>query len=122
MELLTNTGDFIELIIYIAIFIGISLYSTFKTKKQKPNKNNDDIVIQETKQDNATINTSWKNNKSGSPYQINRYKNNNPIFGSSKTNISYTRTLIIFLAVAICAVLIIAYITGEYNKFLNFIN
>lgn len=115
MELLSNAGDFIELLIYAAIFGGITLYSAFKSKNKKQNQNNDDVVIQGSRQDNTPMASSWKSNrKNNYPYQISRNKTNNPIFGNSTTNISYTRTFMIFLAVAVFAVLLIAYFTGSY--------
>lgn len=115
MEFLSNAGDFIELLIYAAIFGGITLYSAFKSKNKKQNQNNDDVVIQGSRQDNTPMASGWKSNrKNNYPYQISRNKTNNPIFGNSTTNISYTRTFMIFLAVAVFAVLLIAYFTGSY--------
>ncbi len=116
MELLSNAGDFIELLIYLAVFIGITIYSASKSKNKKQNQNNDDVVIQGSNQDNTTMHTGWKGNRKKTyPYKISRNKTNNPIFGNSTTNISYTRTFIIFLAVAVFAVLLIAYFTGAYE-------
>lgn len=115
MEILSNAGDLIELLIYLAVFIGITLYSAFKSKNKKQNQNNDDVV-QGSNQDNTTMHTGWKGNRKKTySYQISRNKTNNPIFGNSTTNISYTRTFIIFLAVAVFAVLLIAYFTGAYE-------
>lgn len=113
MEQLSNISDFIDLIIYFAIFIGITVYSVFKGKKKTPNQNNDDVVIQDSSQGSTPIQTGWKSNrKNNSPYKISRNNRSNPIFGSSTNNISYTRTLILFLAAAVAAVLLIAYLTG----------
>lgn len=108
MGQLVSTSDFIELLIYFAVFTGISIYSIFKTKKKTSNQNNDDIVTQKTTKNNTPMQTDWKSNrKNNYPYQISRSKSNNPIFGNSTTNINYIRIFIIFLAVAVIAVLLI---------------
>ena len=107
MGQLISTSDFIELLIYFAVFIGISIYSVFKAKKKNSNQN-DDIVTQETIKNNAPIQTDWKSNrKNNYPYKINRSKNSNPIFGSSKTNINYIRIFMVILSLAVIAVLLI---------------
>ena len=98
-----------------------SIYSAFKTKNKKSNQNDDEsVIIQNSNQNNTDIETKLKSiiRKKNNPYQINRNKNNNPIFANSTNNISYTRTLMIFLAVAAAAVLLIAYFTGTYESFM----
>lgn len=116
-----NASDFLELFIYFAVFIGITIYSVLKSKKKNQNQNDDDIVIQDSNQNNSPMQTDWRNTRKSNkfPYQIGRNKNNNPIFGSSTNNISYTRTFMIFLAVAVFAVLLIAYFTGEFESYVN---
>ena len=113
MEQLSNISDFIDLIIYFAIFAGITIYSIFKEKKKTQNKNNNDDVIQNSSHGSKSIQTSWKSNrKNNLPYKISRNNRSNPIFGNPTNNISYTRTLMLFLAAAVFAVLLIAYFTG----------
>lgn len=113
MEQLSNISDFIDLIIYFAIFAGITIYSIFKEKKKTQNKNNNDDVIQNSSHGSKSIQTSWKSNrKNNLPYKISRNNRSNPIFGNATNNISYTRTLMLFLAAAVAAVLLIAYFTG----------
>lgn len=122
MEKLAETFDFASLFIYIAIIFGVMIYPALKSKKKNQNQDNDDIVIQGSNQDNSKMNTGWKSNrKNNYPYQTSRNNTANPIFGNSTTNISYTRTLIIFLAVAVFAVLLIAYFTGKFENYVNFI-
>ena len=121
MESFFDISDFANLIIYFAVFIGITIYSAFKTKNKKSNQNDDErVIIQNSNQNNTDIETKLKSiiRKKNNPYQINRNKNNNPIFANSTNNISYTRTLMIFLAVAAAAVLLIAYFTGTYESFM----
>lgn len=108
MGQLISTSDFIELLIYFAVFIGISIYSVFKTKKKNSNQNDDDIVTQKTIKNNEPMQTDWKSNrKNNYPYQINRSKNNNPIFGNHATNISYIRIFMVILTLVVIAVLLI---------------
>ena len=121
MGQLVNSSDFLELFKYYAVYICITIYSFFKSKKKNQNQNDDDIVIQDSNQNNSPMQTDWRNTRKSNkfPYQIGRNKNNNPIFGSSTNNISYTRTFMIFLAVAVFAVLLIAYFTGEFESYVN---
>lgn len=116
MDLLTNYDSIIELIIYAAIFIGIVIYTKINYKKNKSEQNEDEnIIIQDSNQKNNTA-LSWKksNNRNNTPYKISSNKDRNPIFSSSVNNISYTRTLMIFIAVAAAALLIVAYLTENF--------